>query len=98
MYTTAEIVKILSPYKDKSPIKVKLMDEILTKKLVPAGRTQLFVLLKDHKEGGAGKLLTMIGTRVVSQDCLKIKISQNFWMYLKKKVAKQLEIMNYFKL
>ena len=27
------------------------MDEILTKKLVPAGRTQLFVLLKDHKEG-----------------------------------------------
>ena len=52
MCTTAEIVKILSPYKDKSPIKVKLMDEILTKKLVPAGRTQLFVLLKDHKEGG----------------------------------------------
>ena len=46
MYTTAEIVKIISPYKDKSPIKVKLMDEILTKKLVPAGRTQLFVLLK----------------------------------------------------
>jgi len=33
VYTKAEIVTILSPYKDRSPIKVKLMDEILTKKI-----------------------------------------------------------------
>ena len=46
MYTKAEIIKILSPYKDRYPIKVKLMNEMLTQKLVPAGRTQLFVLLK----------------------------------------------------
>ena len=52
MYTKAEIIKILSPYKDRYPIKVKLMNEMLTQKLVPAGRTQLFVLLKDHKEEG----------------------------------------------
>ena len=51
MYTKPEIIKILSPYKDRSPIIVKLMDEMSTKKLVPAGRTQLFVLLKDHEEG-----------------------------------------------
>ena len=51
VYTKAEIITILSPYKDRSPTKVKLMDEILTKKLVPAGRSQLFNLLKDHKEG-----------------------------------------------
>ena len=27
------------------------MDEILTNKFVSTGRTQLFILLKDHKEG-----------------------------------------------
>ena len=51
MYIKAEIVNIPSPYKDRSPTKVKLMDEVLTKNLVPAGRTQVFFLLKDHKEG-----------------------------------------------
>ena len=40
-----------SPYNDRSPIKVKLMDKILSQKLVPAGKTELFVLLKDHKKG-----------------------------------------------
>ena len=51
MYRKVEIIKILSPYKDRYPIKVKLMNEMLTQKLVPVGRIQLFVLLKDHKEG-----------------------------------------------
>ena len=50
MYKKAESVKILSPYKDRSPIKVKLMDEILTKKLVPAGKTQLHILLKERQK------------------------------------------------
>ena len=51
MYIQDEIVNILSPHKDRSPIKIKLMDEILIKQLVSVGRTQFFVLLKDHKEG-----------------------------------------------
>ena len=51
MYIQDEIVNILSPHKDRSPIKIKLMDEILIKQLVSVGRTHFFVLLKDHKEG-----------------------------------------------
>ena len=51
MCTKAEIVNVFSPYNDISPIKVKLIDKILTQKLVPVGKTELFVLLKDHKKG-----------------------------------------------
>ena len=50
MYTKQEFVNILSPYKNKSFIKVKLMNEILIKKLVPACKTQLNILLKKHRE------------------------------------------------
>ena len=50
-YSKQEIINILSPFKHRSPIKVKLMNEILSKKLVRANKSQLNCLLRNHKEG-----------------------------------------------
>ena len=66
MYIKAEIVNIPSPYKDRSPTKVKLTDEVLTKKLVPAGEHNYFFYSRIIKKGN--KLLIMIETHVVSWD------------------------------
>ena len=45
------MINILSPFKHRSPVKVKLMNEILSKKLVPASKSQPSCLLRNHKEG-----------------------------------------------
>ena len=64
LFTKIEIVKIISPYKDRYPIKIKLMSEILRKKLVPEGGSQSFYILKNPEDKNL--LLTMNGKHVVN--------------------------------
>ena len=51
IYSTQKIINILSSFKYRSPIEIKLMNEILSKKLAPASKSQLNCLLRNHKEG-----------------------------------------------